>query len=225
MDLPYRKYYNKPILPVDSSGWRSLEVFLQMSTSEIYHVSYDPEEGFSQCVLLFVDSKRRLRECAYGETRERVNMEGRRDLLRFFLGWSERTGILSDDGLNELVGDLAPLCLHYNNVILVDGVRSMDFCDFKDFSKRKLRSRKTGKWFPPYLSPEVMLDVDRRLTRNEARLADAKARLVAAIEGNRPDDVRRFAALTADLMQDMLRDGERSRKLHEACRYVGRDEE
>lgn len=222
MTLPYRKHYNQDIRSVSPSDFRSLDVLLQVSTTEIYRISHDPEDGFHHGVIRLVDSKTRIEGCDARDTFRRVNMRSRRDLLRFLLKWDEQEGeALGDGELEGLLGDVHELCHHYNNVVILDKETEMGFEDLKDLSKRKLRVRGTGTYEPEYYKPEELLLYEERLVKEEERLADLKRDLVSAIESDRPGLVTSLAPKVASMMRDVMGSRQRVEEMRESARYLG----
>lgn len=223
MTYRYREFYNREMRTIDPSAFRSLEAFLQLSTNEMYHVSYDSDNGLRQHVIRLVDSKTRIEHCDPTGTLRRINRKSRRDLLRLLLEWGRCDGqVLDEEEMTRFLTDLGQVCHRYNNVIIHDSEIEMTFEELKDLSKRKLRIRSTGapEAALPYYDPEELPAYEGRLSKDEDTLASSKQKLVDAIEDDRPDAVLTLSRKVADLMRLVDADRRRIEGLREAKRYI-----
>ena len=222
MNLPYRAYYNKGPLPDNPDRLRSVEVFLQLSVTDIFHLSHSPEHGFSQGVLVLVDSKTKIVEEGRLGTMRILNCRERRDVLRLFLSCEDRIGRrLERDEMAELAGMLNPVLHRYNNVIIPDGEYEMGFADLKDLSKRKLRVRRTGYDMGPYYDSDRLHAYESQLEQSLPQLEFLKARLSDAIANDRPDDLLRLSRQVAGLMRQVSAARNWVNGFREAERYIG----
>lgn len=225
MVMQYRKYYNKMDPRVDSMAFSSMEMTFQMSKTQLFRVSYVPEDGLSMYVIRLLDSKRRIVGCNRKESLDEVNLESRSDILRLYLKWDGRHGeSLSDTDLSDLLHDLDGIRRRYNNVVILDGEHRLSEQELIDFSKRKLRLRSTGDtsgW--RYYDPDEIVPLRKSVAELDEEFCVAKQRLSVAVSENDYKSVGTLSDRVVKLMRLVLSGQSRLRDLERACRYIDTD--